>query len=72
MNYKYVIWSLVALLVILHQDNWFWEDETMIFGFLPVGLAWHMGISIASSIIWYLATVFAWPSHLEYEAKGDQ
>lgn len=68
---KYVVWILVALLLILHQDNWFWDDKTMVFGFLPVGLVWHIGISIAASIIWFLATQFAWPSKLEYQAEGD-
>jgi hypothetical protein len=69
---KYVIWSLVVLLLILHQDNWYWEDGRLLFGFLPIGLAWHIGISIAASIIWYLATIFAWPGHLEYVAEGDR
>ncbi len=68
---KYVVWTLVVLLLILHQDNWFWEDETLVFGFMPVGLTWHVGISIAASIVWFLATRFAWPRHLEFEAKGD-
>lgn len=62
---KYVIWALVVLLVILHQDNWNWHDTGLVFGFIPVGLAWHAGISIAASTIWFLATVFAWPKDLE-------
>jgi hypothetical protein len=57
-----VITGLVLLLLILHQDNWFWIDGTLVFGFLPIGLAWHAGISIAAAATWFLATKIAWPS----------
>ncbi len=60
------IWIAVAVLVILHQDNWFWDDDTIVLGFLPIGLAWHMGISIAASFLWYLATIFAWPKGTDF------
>lgn len=56
-----VVWGLVVLLIVLHQDVWFWTDERLVFGFLPIGLAWHMGISIGAAITWWLATKFAWP-----------
>ena len=69
---KYLIWAGVVLLVILHQDNWFWEDDTLVFGFMPIGLLWHIGISICASILWYLATLFAWPARLEYDGEGDE
>ena len=62
---KYAVWILVLLLIILHQDNWNWDNETLVLGFLPMGLAYHAGISIAASIVWYLSTVFAWPQSLE-------
>lgn len=63
---KYVVWVLVILLVILHQDNWLWNDERLIFGFLPIGLAFHACISIAATVTWYLATLFAWPKELTH------
>ena len=37
----------VALLI-LHHDWWFWTDGRLVFGFLPIGLAYHMLISIAA------------------------
>lgn len=58
---KYLIWGMVILLLIVHQDVWFWSDPTLVFGFIPVGLAFHAGISIAASITWFLATKYAWP-----------
>ena len=69
----YLIWGLVVLLIILHQDNWLWDDSTLVFGFMPIGLVYHAGISIGASITWFLATRFAWPDELdEHSAPADQ
>ncbi len=57
----YIIVGLVLLLLILHQDNWFWDDGRLIFGFMPIGLFYHACISIAASATWFLATRIAWP-----------
>lgn len=62
---KYVISSLIVLLLIVHQDNWFWDDTTLVFGFMPVGLMYHACISLGAGIAWYLATKFCWPAELE-------
>ena len=69
---RYVVWSLVILLVILHQDNWLWEDSRLVFGFLPITLLYHAGISLGAGVTWYLATVFAWPQGLEREVPGPK
>jgi len=58
---KFLVAGLVILLVILHQDVWFWESHEPAFGFMPVALLWHAGISIAASITWFIATKVAWP-----------
>ena len=52
---------LVILLLILHQDNWFWSDGTLVFGFMPIGLFWHACISVGATLTWLLATRIAWP-----------
>lgn len=57
----WIIGALVLLLLILHQDNWFWEDGTLVFGFMPIGLFWHACLSVAASLTWWLATHIAWP-----------
>jgi hypothetical protein len=62
---KYVVWMLVVVLIIAHQDNWLWENDTLVFGFVPAGLAFHMAISLAAGFTWWLATLFAWPAELE-------
>lgn len=56
-----LIAGLVIVLLILHQDNWLWNNDTLLFGFMPIGLAWHAGISMAASFTWFLATRIAWP-----------
>ena len=69
----YLIWGLVVLLIILHQDNWLWDDSTLVFGFMPIGLVYHAGISIGASITWFLATRLAWPDELDdHSAPADQ
>ena len=60
-----VIIALVVLLLILHQDNWFWNNDTLLFGFLPIGLFWHACISVGATITWFLATRIAWPFDAE-------
>lgn len=67
-----LVWALVLLLVILHQDNWFWDDGTLVFGFLPIGLAYHCCISIAAAIVWFMATKHCWDRDLEAPAAGEE
>ena len=67
---KYVVWGLIVALLIVHQDNWFWDSDTLLFGFMPVALAYHAGISLAAGITWFLATKFCWPADLD-EARVE-
>jgi len=67
-----IIIGLVLLLLILHQDNWNWDKADLVFGFIPIGLAWHAGISIAASATWLLATFIAWPKVVDYQDAGDE
>jgi hypothetical protein len=65
---KYIVWGLVIVLLVIHQDDWFfnfWRSPDLVFGFMPQSLLYHAGISLAAGITWYLATVFAWPKELE-------
>jgi hypothetical protein len=58
--------AAVALLYLLHQDFWFWQQaRPLVFGFLPIGLFYHAVFTLASSAaLWLLVTV-AWPTHLD-------
>ena len=70
---KIAIWVLIILLIVLHHDFWFWNDSTLLGGFLPVGVAYHIGVSLAASLLWYLATIYAWPKDVivESETKSE-
>ena len=68
----FLVWGLVLLLLIIHQDNWFWDNDTLVFGFMPVGLLYHACISIAAATTWYLATLFAWPVDEDAKESGKE
>ncbi len=56
------------MLYALHQDFWFWRSaHPLVFGFLPVGLAYHAGFTLAAAALIALLVRVAWPSHLERE-----
>ena len=67
-----LIWIAVLLLFVLHQDVWFWNDRTLVFGFMPVGLAYHALYSIAAGILWALAVRYAWPQRIEQWASEGE
>lgn len=69
---KSVVWGLVLLLVVLHQDFWYWDDATLVFGFLPIGLLYHALLSIAAAFTWWLATRYAWPANLDGEGTPSR
>ncbi len=62
---KNVVWGLVLLLAVLHQDLWNWDNDHLVFGFMPLTLAYHACISIAASIVWLIAALTAWPTNLD-------
>ena len=68
---KPILLALLVLAVyILHQDFWNWKKaEPLIFGFLPIGLAYHAGYSILASCLMALLVKTVWPGHLEQEEK---
>ncbi len=68
---KYVVWGLVVLLIILHQDVWLWDNDTLVFGFMPITLLYHACISMAAGFTWFLATKFAWPTILADDSTDE-
>jgi hypothetical protein len=50
----------------LHQDVWFWRDSRpLVFGVLPVGLAYHAAYTLAVCAVMGVLVRRAWPAHLE-------
>jgi hypothetical protein len=59
---------LIAAVYLLHQDYWFWRQaRPLVFGFLPIGLAYHGLYCLAVAALMWALTRFAWPAHLDRE-----
>lgn len=56
--------AALAALLLLHNDVWWWDDPTLVLG-LPVGLAFHVALCVAASLVFWLITRMAWPEDLE-------
>jgi hypothetical protein len=68
MKKRILLTLLVAVVYLLHQDFWNWKRiEPLVLGFLPVGLAYHVGFSILAAGTMAVLVHFAWPKHLEAE-----
>jgi hypothetical protein len=70
---------LVAAIYVLHQDFWNWKKaEPLVFGFLPIGLAYQAGYSILAAAMMAVLVRVIWPRHLEdvgpevTDSKGDR
>ena len=62
---KFLLFLLIAAVYVLHQDNWNWKNADIVLGFLPMGLAYHVGYSVLAAIMMAVLVKFAWPKHLE-------
>jgi hypothetical protein len=66
-----VVYGLIILLAVLHQDFWWWNSDNVVFGFMPIGLAWHAGISVAAGVSWALAARYCWPAGVDVVDTAD-
>jgi hypothetical protein len=62
---RWLVPAAILFLVILHQDFWLWTDKTLVFGSIPIGLAYHIAYSVAASLVMWLMVRTAWPEDLE-------
>ena len=67
---KKVVYGLVDLLAIIHQDFWWWNNKTLVFGFMPLGLFYHALFSCMAAGVWAMAIKWAWPSEIEEWAES--
>jgi hypothetical protein len=64
--------SLVLVVYVLHQDFWNWRRAyPLIFGFLPIGLAYHAAYSVLAALMMAILVRSIWPRHLESTETGD-
>ena len=61
---------VVALVYALHQDFWFWRTaRPLVFGFLPIGLAYHAAYTLCIALLMLYLVRHHWPSHLEADTS---
>jgi hypothetical protein len=62
---RYGLAALVLLVLALHQDSWNWTDRALVFGFLPIGLAYHGLYALVAAGTMAILVKFAWPKNLD-------
>jgi len=68
---KWTLYLGLIVLYMLHNDLWLWDDPTLVLG-LPIGLMYHFGFSIVTSVLMFFLVTYAWPKHLEVEEEGGR
>ena len=66
---KPIVWILILLLLVLHHDFWFWEDARLVWGCIPVGLFYHMALSLLATLVWLYCVTLAWPGEDDGELE---
>lgn len=67
MKNTFTRWSLrlaIIALYLLHNDFWLWDQPTLMLG-IPVGLLYHIGFCIVTSILMMMLVKYSWPHHLD-------
>jgi hypothetical protein len=65
--------ALIAGLFLLHQDFWFWRQaRPLVFGVLPIGLAYHAAFTLATSAVLVILVKLLWPATLDPEGSSTE
>ncbi len=65
-----VVWLVFGALFLLHHDFWNWDNRGLLLGWMPVGMAWHVGFSLIAALFWAVVCRRAWPVSLEAWASS--
>lgn len=63
----FLLTVFVLVVLILHHDLWNWTNKSLVLGFLPIGLAYHIGYAFLASFTMAVLVRYAWPHDLERE-----
>lgn len=58
-TFKWILYSLILLFLILHNDMWFWKSPQIVLG-LPIGLLFHILFCLGTSLLMYFIVKYAW------------
>lgn len=47
---RWVLYGLLVLLFLLHNDFWFWKTPQLVLG-VPVGLLYHIGYCLVAMLL---------------------
>ncbi len=71
MRTRLLLLLAIAAVYLLHQDVWFWRTaRPLVFGFLPIGLAYHAAYCLLATGLMWVLTRTAWPDHLDGDARS--
>jgi hypothetical protein len=63
---KRLVFALVLLLLVLHQDFWWWDRiDPLAFGFMPIGLTSQVALSLLTSAVFFLLVKYCWPRDVD-------
>jgi hypothetical protein len=66
MHTRLLLLLAIAAVYLLHQDVWFWRSaRPLVFGILPIGLAYHAAYCLLAVALMWILTKAAWPAHLD-------
>lgn len=69
---RWLLGLAVGGVYLLHQDLWFWDvARPLVFGFLPIGLFYHVAYAAAVALLMAALVHWAWPAELERAAERD-
>jgi hypothetical protein len=71
MHQRVLLSITIAVVYLLHQDVWFWRAaRPLVFGILPVGLAYHAAYCLGAVVLMWVVTAIAWPADLDVDARS--
>ncbi len=62
---KVLLGLWIVAMIFLHHDLWNWTSRELVFGILPIGLAYQAFYAVLAMVTMALLVKFAWPAHLE-------
>lgn len=56
---RWVLYSVLVILFVLHNDYWYWQTPKIVLG-LPIGILYHILYCIAASLVMFSLVKYTW------------